>query len=147
MRDVWYIWYKKTTSKIRTTLKMKKTSTYSLPHKWTEPPKCNLDGFIVYYLKKLLMTLLLDSHSASDPRPISISTRNKIWNHGKYVKKSQHFRQRHLFYFYNGQGIAKKLNFSKLTIQFKLLNRIYKAHQNRTKSCMSFVSKKLSELR
>ena len=60
---------KKTTSKMKMTSKMKTTSKMKMTSKMKTAPQmdiCTIVGGIVYYLKKLLMTPHLDSHSTSD---------------------------------------------------------------------------------
>ena len=52
------------TSMMETTSSMKKT------HKMET---CNMKGCIVYYLKKLLTTPHLDSHTTTDPKPDILS--------------------------------------------------------------------------
>ena len=54
----------KTTSMMRTTSSMNKT---------LKMETCNIEGCIVYYLKKMLTTPHLYSHSKTDPKPEVLS--------------------------------------------------------------------------
>ena len=79
---------------------------------------CSIVGGSEYYLKKLLMTPHLDSHSTTDPKPEILSavlTGNRIPHDGRNVRGIMHvhvcrkddiFRQRQLTHSGVGRGIA-----------------------------------------
>ena len=73
-----------TTSKFKTTSKMKMTSKMGMSSIMKTPPKIDTSnnvGYILFYLKELLMTPFLGSYSTADHKPEMLSavcTGNRI---------------------------------------------------------------------